>query len=886
MKKHGAYNGTRRAECRIWLLGLTMLLTGLLPWGTGCGESDRPDLRISSTAITVAVGETGTITVNGGRSPYTLSGDENSAIARATLEGHTVRVTGVSPGATAFTIHDSDEYSERISVTVTGAAPLSELNEIQNAIADRSARWSAADTPISDLSATDRQILLGALTDRLGAGRSSRAASSPGLPDPSELPAAFDWRNRDGVNYVTPVRYQGLCGSCWAFASIAALESQALRAGLSPVVADDLSEQIILSCGDAGGCGGGYIDAAAEFLNTSGTAPETCYPYTARNGRCENACADWESDPVKIDGWHFVSAGRTASVDRLKQELYAYGPLVTLLQVFTDFYYYDRGVYSHVWGGCESDSGECGHGVLIVGWDDAEEAFIVKNSWDEDWGEDGFFRIAYGEATGDTRFGRWTIAYRKVQTVTAVVFADPALEAAVRSVVNIPEGDLFPEDLAGVRTLSAPESGIADLAGIQHLVDLMMLSLPGNAVSDLGPLSGLIHLTDLDLSGNSVSDIGPLMYNESIGAGDWIDLRGNPLGETACAGDIPDLEAGGAKVRHDCASVIADTLLMSDGAEIHYEMAGDGEPLILIHGLETDGQGDFKGLNSWDPQFSVFSQHYKTIRFDIRGFGESSRLVGDHPLDGFSWADGAHRTTADVRELMTELNLGTAHIAGISLGGAIAAQMAVFYPEQVDKLVLVSPWDRTFPDSDSRLSEMEAVSHKTALIGGEDDPDFDSSVAAVRARGYTPFLEERIAGAGAYPNADRPEGFNATVLDFLADPIPGTYALNILLNPASPDDLGLGEKVFATFDYVIGAPEGAYMWAKPVERNGGQHHEPSLILTDTGKVTRYFYLDIPATVAQVEILMESATRPDNPEGTAEILYKEILPVDYTWTAEP
>jgi pimeloyl-ACP methyl ester carboxylesterase len=885
MKKDGADDGTRRANLRIWLLGLTLLLTGLLPWGTGCGESDRPDLRISSTAITVAVGETGTITVNGGRSPYTLSGDENSAVARVTLGGRTVRVTGVSPGSTAFTIHDSDEYSERISVTVAGAAPLSELEEIRNAIADRSARWSAADTPISDLPATDRQILLGALTDGLGAGPSPRIEPPPGLPDPSELPAAFDWRDRDGVNYVTPVRYQGLCGSCWAFASIAALESQALRADQPPMGADDLSEQILLSCGDAGSCGGGYIDAAAEFLNASGTAPETCYPYTARNGRCENACADWESDPVKADGWHFVSKGQTATVDRLKQELFVYGPLATILQVFPDFYYYDRGVYSHVRGGCEDGAGECGHGVLIVGWDDAENAFIVKNSWDTTWGEDGFFRIAYSELSGDTRFGRWTIAYRKAQAGTAVVFADPGLEAAVRSAVNIPEGDLFPEDLAGVETLSAPESDIADLAGIQHLVDLTLLSLPGNAISDLGPLSDLIHLADLDVSDNAVSDIRPLVDNAGLGAGVVVDLRGNPLGETACDSRIPSLEARGATVRHDCAAATTGTVLMSDGAEILYQMAGDGEPLILIHGLETDGQGDFKGMDAWDPQFSAFSQQYKTIRFDIRGFGDST-LVGDPPVDGFSWTGGGHRTTADVAALMAELGLETAHIAGISLGSAVAAQMAVFYPEKVDKLILVSPWDRTFPDSESRLSEMEAVSHKTALIGGEDDPGFDSAVAAVRARGYTPFLEERIAGAGACPNADRPEAFNTTVLDFLADPIPGTYALNIRLDPASPDVLGLGEKVFATFDYVVGAPEGAYMWAKPVERNGGQHHEPSLILTGTGNVSRYFYLDIPNTVAEVEILMESATRPDNPDEAAEILYKEILPVEYTWTAGP
>jgi pimeloyl-ACP methyl ester carboxylesterase len=316
---------------------------------------------------------------------------------------------------------------------------------------------------------------------------------------------------------------------------------------------------------------------------------------------------------------------------------------------------------------------------------------------------------------------------------------------------------------------------------------------------------------------------------------------------------------------------------MSDGARIYYEMAGEGAPLLLIHGQETDNQGDFRALHSWDPQFAALADHYQTIRFDIRGFGRSS-LVGGDPLETFSWDVGAHRTTTDVVELMDHLGIASAHMAGISLGSAMAAQMGVFYPEKIDKLVLVSPWDRTFPDSDSRLTDLEAISHKTALIGGGDDPEFEAMAASLRERAYTPMEKERIPGAGAYPNTEQPEAFNTTVRTFLSEPVPEAYALGIRLSPASPAVLGLGIKVFATFDYVIDHPEGAYIWAKPAATNGGQHHEPSLVLTGSGSVSRYFYLDIPETVTQVKVLMEA---PDS-----GVLYEEILPVSYTWTATP
>lgn len=716
----------------------------LLVWSiAGCDDAKRPDLRISTTRVSLTVGETSKININGGRSPYRISVEPNPSIARTTMDGFTVKVTGVSPGSTSFVIHDNDEYSKTISVTVTRAAPpapISELERIQNAILDQSARWFADTNPIARMSDTDRLSHLGALIDDLGAGPVPRTLRDLDLPDPSELPASFDWRYSDGIGCVTQVRYQKLCASSWAFASIAALESQAIKAGFSPLEVDDLSEQILISCSQAGGCDGGYIDAAAEFLTQQGTAYETCYPYAAYNGDCENACAWQQQDFIAANGWDFVAAGSVVTVERLKQALYAYGPLVVIFQVFPDFYYYDQGVYSHVWGQCQNSAENCGHAVLLIGWDDAQEAFILKNSWGDTWGESGFFRMAYSETTGNTRFGQWTIAYKGV---------------------------------------------------------------------------------------------------------------------------VEKVESSKAT--------------MSDGVEIYYEFKGEGEPLLLIHGMETDHQGNFKGLHSWDPQFAVFGTQYQTIRFDIRGFGQSGPS-GDAPLGDIGWSETVHRIAVDVSELMDIMNIQSANIAGVGLGGAVANQVALFYPQKVDQLILAGLREATFPDSASRLADLEAQSHKTAIIVGEDDPQIDAIISEVRENYYTPFLETRVPEAGAWPNADAPEAFNKAALDFLARPVPHTYALNIRLSPASPARLGLGIKARAYFDYVVGNPDGAYIWAKPSAANGGQHHEPSLRLYGKGNASRYFYLDISEVITEIKIIMES---PDS-----EILYQEFLPVNYVWTDEP
>ena len=150
----------------------------------------------------------------------------------------------------------------------------------------------------------------------------------------------------------------------------------------------DYSEQFVVSYNlRNSGCDGGYMDSVAKFLERVGTISEACLPYRADDRKFPRPCTEWRDELVGIDTWSWI----TQSVDDLKAAIYE-NPISAALYVYEDFLYYTEGVYEHVTGGYLG-----GHAIIIVGWDDGEGYFIVKNSWDTDWGESGYFRIAYSQ---------------------------------------------------------------------------------------------------------------------------------------------------------------------------------------------------------------------------------------------------------------------------------------------------------------------------------------------------------------------------------------------------------------------------------------------------------------------------------------------------------
>jgi len=208
-----------------------------------------------------------------------------------------------------------------------------------------------------------------------------------------DLPESFDWRDIDGVDYTTPIKNQGGCGSCWAFGTMAPLECNIkIKSGLEV----DLSEQWLVSCNSDGwGCQGGwwahdYLEWKTDPCGDTGAVLEEDFPYVASNAPCS---CPYPHDYL-INDWKFIgSSWGVPSVDAMKQSIIDYGPISVAVAVNSAFGSYPGGVFS----GPTSD--DINHAVAVVGWDDtqgSEGVWFLRNSWGPGWGEDGYMRIEYG----------------------------------------------------------------------------------------------------------------------------------------------------------------------------------------------------------------------------------------------------------------------------------------------------------------------------------------------------------------------------------------------------------------------------------------------------------------------------------------------------------
>jgi cathepsin L len=202
--------------------------------------------------------------------------------------------------------------------------------------------------------------------------------------------SAFDWRSLDKV---TPVRDQGACGSCWAFAAVSAFESSALfHNNLTYQQVQnfaDGSEQQVLNCSKPGsyGCGGGWYHSAFELMTKEGLALEQSIPYQGSDLPCPSIGNNLK---FQAETWNAVRDDTyIPSVSDLKQALCEHGSLAVAVTVTELFQAYTGGVFN------ENSSQNVNHAVTLVGWDDSKKAWLMKNSWGTGWGENGYMWIAY-----------------------------------------------------------------------------------------------------------------------------------------------------------------------------------------------------------------------------------------------------------------------------------------------------------------------------------------------------------------------------------------------------------------------------------------------------------------------------------------------------------
>lgn len=284
------------------------------------------------------------------------------------------------------------------------------LSDLRLQLHREGAPWRSVDTTIAMLEERDRRVLLGVpLPAENEAGRlieqSAAIAGNGSAPAASSgnghglleagIGASFDARSVGGSSYVTPVKNQGSCGSCVSFGALATLETTAAFNRGQPGLKLDLSEQhLFFVHGPATGasCSNGWWpEHAFAACKDTGVTFEDYMPYNAGGGGTLNS--NWQNRLAKAVDVHTL----TGNVAAMKNHIAKHGAVSACFIVYQDFFSYGGGVYKHVSG---AQAG--GHCVCLIGFDDQQQCWIGKNSWGTGWGEQGFFRIGYGQCAIET----------------------------------------------------------------------------------------------------------------------------------------------------------------------------------------------------------------------------------------------------------------------------------------------------------------------------------------------------------------------------------------------------------------------------------------------------------------------------------------------------
>ena len=453
------------------------------------------------------------------------------------------------------------------------------------------------------------------------------------------LPDSFDWRDGGGV---TPIRNQGSCGSCWAFATIAPVESAILRTMGIPA---DLSEQWLVSCyvdEDHHGCDGGWW--AFDPLIDPGACLESDFPYVAWDAPCGGPY----NYPYHLQYWSYVGTGQsdTPSVEEIKQAIVTYGPVTVALHVGMNFQGYSGGVFDI------DERGEINHAVALVGWDDNQGengVWFLRNSWGTGWGEDGYMRIGYGKSeigyaaayalltpltTGSIAgFVRDTSGQPlEAATVTAIPGGYSATSLADGSylITDVPTGSNYSVEARAADHIRQSVSGVAVLEDQTTNVDFA-----------LEPADGGFVAGRVTSSGSGVSGAEVIAYPG--GYTDFTDSEGYYQIE-----QVPEDEYTVRAFKDGYTSGVVRDMYVYNG-----ELANADFIIDPVHtGLQN---GDFEGGWYYDPTSDQTVGNYWK-RFDVSGTKKwGSHYWNDHPspywaqtIYGGQWGAGIYQVFGGV----------------------------------------------------------------------------------------------------------------------------------------------------------------------------------------------------------------------------------------------
>ncbi|XP_015795817.1 cathepsin B-like [Tetranychus urticae] len=234
-----------------------------------------------------------------------------------------------------------------------------------------------------------------------------------------ELPESFDAREAwSNCTQIRTIRDQGNCGGCWAFSTVETMSDRICIASHGELQVS-LSTQEMVTCGEPGGCEGGYLETSYDYYQTDGIVTGGlyheggCLPYTLPPCNhsvnevlpicpktylpappCSRKCVAGYEKTFAEDK-HYGQAPYTISSDpkQIMKEIMTNGPVTTGFTVYADFPSYKSGVYQKT-----TDDVLGGHAVKIIGWgtENGVDYWLVANSWNEYWGDKGFFKIRRG----------------------------------------------------------------------------------------------------------------------------------------------------------------------------------------------------------------------------------------------------------------------------------------------------------------------------------------------------------------------------------------------------------------------------------------------------------------------------------------------------------